>query len=395
MLKKVHISNFLSCQDTDIELDNITALIGRNAAGKTNVLKAIQWCAQFAVGNASLYEHLSQFDTIDTGCDIEFLIDNQTFKYEIKITTKTVGMLAAPPTQPTQKKDSILIENLFFYKNEGWELVAKRNNDIAAHYNNKEEVNVEINPQSPMIVSMLSLLPEKILNPSINKIFNYLSEIKYYTLESDKYETGALSKYSHIVLDNAYEEWLSKNDKSESSVVMRLLHLWHVDKDLLEELKALIGKDGLNLVDNIVITTLNDGFVDFYFVNFYIANNRLNYGQLSYGTQRVLTLLLALLYDKNSTLLIEQPEDGIHSGLLKKLLPLCFEYATVYNKQIIIATHSPDVINLLPPESIRLVRMTEEGTKVAALNKDQIPMIRDYMKHEGALFDFIKSMNDE
>jgi AAA15 family ATPase/GTPase len=392
MLKKVHISNFLSCQDTEIELDGITALIGRNAAGKTNVLKAIEWCAQFAVGNASLYEHLSQFNAIKTECSFEFLIDNQIFKYEIKITTKTVGMLAAPPTQ---KKDSILIENLFCQKNEDWELVAKRNNDSAAHCNMGEKVDLEIKPQSPMIVSMLSLLPEKILNPSFNKIFNYLSEVKYYTLESYK-DLNYDDRFDHIVRDVVYEEWLSKNDKSESSVVMRLLHLWHVDKDSLEELKALIGKNGLNLVDNITITTLNDGSVgDFYFVHFRIADNILNYSQLSYGTQRVLTLLLALLYDKNSTLLIEQPEDGIHSGLLKKLLPLCFEYATVYNKQIIIATHSPDVINLLPPESIRLVKMTENGTKVSPLNKGRMSFIHDYMENEGALFDFIESIDDE
>ena len=403
MLKKVHISNFLSCQDTEIELDNVTALIGRNAAGKTNILKAIEWCAQFAVGNASLYEHLSQFNAIKTECSIEFLIDNQIFKYEIKITTKTVGMLAAPPTQ---KKDSILIENLFCQKNEGWELVAKRNNGSATHCNMGEKVDLEINSQSPMIVSMLSLLPKTTLNSAINKSFNYLSEIKYYSLEYYEYKDVVsfnLLGNNDTVSSGSYNQWISQDNKMESSVILRLLHLWHEDKYLLEEIQELIGKNGLNLIDKIAITKVYFGESNedepqeyLYVVRFFVVSNSpVNYTQLSYGTQRVLTLLLALLYDKNSTLLIEQPEDGIHSGLLKKLLPLCFEYATVYNKQIIIATHSPDVINLLPPESIRLVRMTEEGTKVAALNKDQIPMIRDYMKHEGALFDFIKSMNDE
>ena len=84
MLKRVHISNFLSCQDTEIELDNVTAFIGRNAAGKTNVLKAIQWCAQFAVGNGSLFEQLQlgSLDVLRAECDFEFLINDQIFKYE-------------------------------------------------------------------------------------------------------------------------------------------------------------------------------------------------------------------------------------------------------------------------------------------------------------------------
>ncbi len=395
MLKKIHITNFLSCKDTEIELDNVTALIGRNAAGKTNVLKAIQWCAQFAVGNLPLYKYFRQFDVIKTECSVELSVENQDYKYEIKITknhsgSNSTGMLA-------QAKDSsVLIENLLSDKGGCWELVAKRNNDCATHYN-EGEIDLEINPQAPMIVSMCSVLPKKTLNPAINKISNYLLAIKYYTLEDDKYKSGDYDEFAEFIIDNTYQKWLSEDNKTESSVVMRLLHLWHVDKDLLEELEALIGENGLNLVNKIVINKSSFGQQNeyFYMLRFNVANTFVNYTQLSYGTQRVLILLLALLYDKNSTLLIEQPEDGIHSGLLYKLLPLCFEYATVYNKQIIITTHSPDVINLLPPESIRFVRMTEDGTKVSALNKEQLPFVHEFMENEGALFDFIKSMNDE
>jgi predicted ATPase len=71
------------------------------------------------------------------------------------------------------------------------------------------------------------------------------------------------------------------------------------------------------------------------------------------------------------------------------------QYADVYNKQLIIATHSADVINLLKPESIRLVRMTEAGTKVSGLDKQQLPLILDYINNEGTLANFIEAMDDE
>jgi AAA15 family ATPase/GTPase len=179
---------------------------------------------------------------------------------------------------------------------------------------------------------------------------------------------------------------------------MRLLHLWYLDKDLFEELETLIGKNGLNLVNNIVIYKSSYGQQNekiFYVLEFNIDNTTVNYTQLSYGTRRVLAILLALLYDKNSTLLIEQPEDGIHTGLLHKLLPLCFEYAEVYNKQLIFTTHSSEAINLFQPENIRIVKMTENGTKVLPLDKERMPFIHEYLQNEGALFDFIDSMDDE
>jgi predicted ATPase len=132
-----------------------------------------------------------------------------------------------------------------------------------------------------------------------------------------------------------------------------------------------------------------------YNIRFIVKNTPVSYLQLSYGTQRVLMILLALLYDKSTTLLIEQPEDGIHIGLLRKVLAICFEYAEVYNKQLIITTHSPEVINMFQPESIRLVKMTEKGTKVSIFDKEEIPLIYDYLENEGALSDFIKSMNED
>jgi AAA15 family ATPase/GTPase len=383
MLKKLHITNFLSCKNTEIELDDITALIGRNAAGKTNILKAIQWCAQVAVGNVPIYEY-SDFDMEPNYC-IEFLIDNNIFKYKIKISLDYSDHIIS------------LMENLSCYINDEWQLIAEREDDSATHYS-EQVINVEINAEAPMISSLLSLLPQKKLNPFINKVFQYLSGIKYYILDDYEYRNADQTGYSDHINANNYKQWLSKKNKVKSSIVMRLLHLWNEDKDLLDELQTLIGENGLNLVKNIEIDWFEYSSKDednFYTVKFHMANAVVNYTQLSYGTQRVLTLLLALLYDKNSTLLIEQPEDGIHSGLLRKLLAHCFEYAKVYNKQLIIATHSPEVINLLPPESIRLVRMTEDGTKVSSLNSQQVPFILEYIENEGSLFDFIVSMDDD
>lgn len=388
MLKKIKIINFLSCKDTEIEFDDITALIGDNATGKSNILKAIEWCAQFAVGNKSLIAHFDLTGNVITECSIEFLIDNQTFKYEINITG-------------SYKEDKLLIENLFIHSNEEWQLIAKRNYDIATIYG-EEIINFNINSESPMIGSIISLLPNKRLQPFIAKVASYLSKIKYYTLDdyNQKYISG--NSYFSYINDHDYRQWLSKNNKSDSSLVMKLVHIWHDDKELLKNLNDIIGKNGLNLVDSIDISKVNLGQSDeimltdyIYLIKFHIMNAAVYYTQLSYGTQRVLAILLALLYDKTNILLIEQPEDGLHTGLLKNLLPLCFQHASHHNKQLIFATHSSEVINLFQPENIRLIKMTENGTQVSPLDKEKLPYIHNYIENEGVLFDLIETMNNE
>ncbi|MGZ5486139.1 MAG: AAA family ATPase [Nitrososphaeraceae archaeon] len=390
MLKKIHITNLLSCKDTEIELEDITALIGRNAAGKTNILKAIQWCAQYAVGKMHLYEHLKQFFGLNTECDLEFVIDSTIFKYELKIKSEFA------------KEEVFLNEALSYHLENEWKLICERNNDKAILYNNEENIFFEIKSQAPVLSSMISLLPSKKLDPSITKIYKYLSGVKYYALDDFKYKNDNASELSGIIFGDKYEQWLSTDNKEDSSVDRKLLHLWHENKTMLAEIGEIVGVNGLNLINRIDIDKFpvgqpSDGenLQDVCIIRYYVTNIPVNYNQLSYGTQRILTLLLALLYDKSSTLLLEQPEDGIHSGLLKKLLPLCVTYSQTDNRQLVIATHSPEVINTLNPESIRLVRMTENGTKVSTLSKEQVPYICEYINNDGTLYEFIESMDDE
>jgi predicted ATPase len=382
MLKKVRIKNFLSCEDTEFDLEQITVLIGRNAAGKTNILKAIQWCSQFVIGNESISEYSES--EMNPNCSIEFLIDNNFFKYDIDVFVD-------------YREHCIdLIESLSCYENNEWKKISERDYGEVIHYRESEIIKLGINDEAPMINSLISLLPKKQLNESITKFFKHFSEIKYYILDDDEYKNGD-NRYSYQISRNNYKQWLSKKNKSRQSVLMKLLHLWHEDKESLDELQALIGENGLSLIDKIEINEFDLGETefDFYTIKFQIGNTTVNYTQLSYGTHRILVLLLALLYDKSTTLLIEQPEDGIHLGLLRKVLSICFTYAEAYNKQLIISTHSPKVINMYPAKSIRFVKMTEQGTKVTQLSEQELAIIPEYLNNEGALSDFIEAMDDE
>jgi len=374
MLKKIHIKNFLSCEDTEIEFDNVTALIGRNAAGKSNILKIIQWVAQYAIKHEVIYE---DYFSENAEINLNFLIDGNFFEYIIIINSDNI-------------KESLILLN-----EDKRELIAKKNNEAITFYSdNQKIINFEVKYSAPLIACILSLLSENDITIYIHQVFCYLSKIYYYDLEDTE-----LSVYNPIIAEYSYKEWRRTEHwmkNSRFSVNMRLLSLWHEDKELLDELKSLVGKNGLGLINNIEIIKNNDARNNgWYTINFYVEKNYVSYNKLSFGTQRVLMILLALLYDKNSTLLIEQPEDGIHLGLLRKVLSICFTYAEHYKKQLIITTHSPNVIDMFHAENIRLVKMTEAGTKVNKLDDELLAILPDYLANEGVLSDFIESMDDE
>jgi len=104
--------------------------------------------------------------------------------------------------------------------------------------------------------------------------------------------------------------------------------------------------------------------------------------QFSDGTLRLLGLLWALL-DGDSLLLLEEPELSLNAGIIRKLPSLMYRIQRQKKRQLIISTHSPDLLSDpgIGGEEVLLLIPSDEGTKVevASTNKE----IRDLL--EGGL----------
>lgn len=79
-------------------------------------------------------------------------------------------------------------------------------------------------------------------------------------------------------------------------------------------------------------------------------------------------LLLTLGPEPAPILVIEEPETGIHPGLLEKVVALLKGLTSSQHApspvQVILTTHSPVLLNFVDPSEIRVVRRGDEGTKV-------------------------------
>lgn len=92
-------------------------------------------------------------------------------------------------------------------------------------------------------------------------------------------------------------------------------------------------------------------------------------------------------------MLIEQPEDGIHPGLLAKLIDIL--RVNTDPTQIMLASHSPVVLSSLQPGDILLVDICQGSTTVRRLTAAEVERAEDYMRRDGSLAEYLELIQEE
>lgn len=171
-------------------------------------------------------------------------------------------------------------------------------------------------------------------------------------------------------------------------------------KEEINELEAICQRIGLGRKITIqkFVLSVDTGEIFENEENEYIASvllDGVNIGLLSDGTLRVLSILMELIVSSpSSTIVIEEPETQIHPAMLSKLLNEIATYT--YGANLILSTHSPQVVSWTSPEKINLVYRKNGQTFVQKLGENQLHRVIEYLSEEGSLGEWIYSgMIDE
>jgi hypothetical protein len=106
----------------------------------------------------------------------------------------------------------------------------------------------------------------------------------------------------------------------------------------------------------------------------------------SEGFRRYLATLLALFQTPaKQTLIFEHPENGIHPGALETLANEFKRHVRQGRGQIILTTHSPQLLDHFEPEQIRVVDIENQQTKIGPLAHEQIEALKDKLLKPGEL----------
>jgi len=107
---------------------------------------------------------------------------------------------------------------------------------------------------------------------------------------------------------------------------------------------------------------------------------------MSAGTMRVLGLLLAVYQPQSPSLIaIEEPEATVHPAIAELVLQVLLDASR--DRQIVITTHSPDLLDAkeLDDRQIRVVTIEHGRTSVAPLSRASREAIREHLYTPGEL----------
>lgn len=192
-----------------------------------------------------------------------------------------------------------------------------------------------------------------------------------------------------LIIPENHDAWTKTPEYSLRRELGRLLltlHRWHGKDDaLLAELVALGRRTGLCEEIRVKIYRDPDRSSGNDLVS--ASVDGVDLGLLSDGTIRGLEILRALVQPETKLVLIDEPESAVHPGLLGKLLHEVEAYST--DRQVILSTHSPQVVSWTRPEAIRLVERRDGVTTVRGLGEKAIRYLGKYLHDEDTLGEFV------
>lgn len=388
MLTSFRIQNFRSCTDTYVsEIGPSLLLVGPNSAGKTTIMKAICWARDVATkgGMVDANVFFSQ-----AAVELNFKIDSEKYRYR-------VGACSDTPEDPL---DEAYYEETLTVLSEDIEhdLYVRKGEALTSYFEGAEQT-YSINRTASTLTFLTSINPES--TPKLREIDTFLRGIRYFALDSIADNEGNWA----VVTDSELSMWkagAALQNSGAGTCMIKLVDLWRNNKEAFNELVTLLGRTHLNIINKIEIEERTEFPLrkaskektpsTRYLVFFDTEAGYAYYEDLSFGTKRILHALIAMLYEQSSVMLLEQPEDGIHPGLLARFTNVLLSY--IDPMQLILTSHSAAVINIIGAKNIRIVQAPLGETRAHALSDDELQRADQYVDSTGQLADYIRILED-
>jgi AAA15 family ATPase/GTPase len=346
MIKEIKIENFKSIQSLNLELGRLNVFIGANGSGKSNVLEGI------AFGSVAL------MDRLDNG-----YLEHKGARF-----------------------DRLFFKSAFEDNKKGVSIAFKNETDF---------VNVEVKSISSNIFNVnKSSSKDKIANPSVNSLsgssdISMEDVIKFVNRQLIEGLTETFNLKNFVIF--APENSVLRNFREEGQILPlsvrgeglfnHLVELFKENPNILnninEHLQLLDWFEGFEIPNDLMFTERRIKIKDRY------LENNLNYFDQRSANEGFLYLLFYLtLFISDYTpkfFAIDNIDNAMNPKLGRELIKILAKLAKKHNKQTILTTHNPSVLdglNLNDDEQRLFViyRNADGHTKAKRVFKKEMPV---------------------
>jgi predicted ATPase len=106
---------------------------------------------------------------------------------------------------------------------------------------------------------------------------------------------------------------------------------------------------------------------------------------ISDGTVSAIAFIVALYYQDNSIVFLEEPEHCLHPSLIDDIVSTAYDVADFLDKQIIITTHSAQILRQLQSldkkEDLSMITRNNNGNSIFEKISDK-EMVQAFLKND-------------
>lgn len=397
MLKRIHIKNYKSLVDVEVNLNSLAVIFGPNAAGKSNFLDALQLLSRLATSR-TLKDAFNPpyrgtpLESFTFGPDgIQGLLEQETATFSIEVDvelSETVlhavnqqirEMRRTKPVQDNDDKSSnlsLVREKRLRYRIEIEILprsgILRVSDEYLTALNTKNQPTSKRKPFLERVEDRLHLRMEGQAHPTYYERFLDRSILSFPLYPPH---------YPHLVamreeLTNWFLFYFEPRERMRAaSPVKEVRHIGLMGEELaaflntlktLDERQFRAVEQSLHMIIpsitgiNIEVNSL--GEVELRVLE---GNTPIPARVLSEGTLRILGLL-ALGGARETPALIgfEEPENGIHPRRIRLIADFLHTRADTHESQVIVTTHSPLLPDLIPNEFLYICRKRQGQTTI-------------------------------
>lgn len=407
MIRRLSIRNFKSFDKLDLELARLNVVVGANASGKSNFLQMLKFVRDIGrynlddaiaiQGGIALLRNVREPKSIPTVIEIvddsnmtigipsrSTKSENRNLEFRaVKVEQITRSLRILPKQRGpgyTVTDDSVLFEirniprrkDEAVAKNTGTMKLTKKGRSIVTEFHYPDvtwepdsdfmkHVSGNVGDCMSFAGNPVGLIQLLIMHPGGKTNLN---------ISTFDFDARLFKKAVRI----SGRSGLDESGENLAVILQDILRNKTNRKLLMSHLIDL-----LPFVTKLETERFTDNTLLFSLLEKYYAKGRFPASVISDGTVSIIAILVALLFDRSEILAIEEPERNVHPQLISQIIEIARNISK--NKQIVITTHSPAVVEAAKLEELYVVKRDTSGYTRITRPADS-STVRKFLEHD-------------